>query len=296
MQGRGINAHVPSKTDIDKVAACGCEWIRLDFDWRTIEPKKGTFKWSAYDTAVEYSRSKGLKIYATLAYVPSWINADCHVCPDSFNWTYFCTKVAVRYGTKIDVYSLWNEPNLKQFYKGSKDDYVNVILKCGSNALKSVVGGTLTVAAGDLATVSGSDWVEWFKLLKKHHDLYDVFSWHVYQDSASEVISRYEHGKFPVVGWLVPKWRPFKWEIDDIRKKGKRVFLTETGLKAKENKSKEMNAQRDFVRKLDKIRKETKSEVVFLYDLKDYPGQDPWGVFKKDGMPKKAAEWMMDNK
>jgi len=297
MQGRGLNAHIPTKSEIDKVVACSCEWIRLDFDWRYIEPKKGKFNWSSYDTAVDYSRQKGLKIYASLAYVPDWVNSDYRACPDVFNWVYFCTKVGARYAGRIDVYSLWNEPNLKQFYTGSKEDYLNVILKSGYNALKSIAGGNLVVAAGDLATTGSSSWESWFSLLKKNSNLFDVFSWHTYQSSADEVISRYETGKFPIIGWIVPKWRPFKWHIDSIRKKGKRIFLTETGLKAKKNKQSELKDQKDFVEKLDKIRKETKAEVVFLYELKDYPQfSDKWGVFDEQCNPKKAAEWLMANK
>lgn len=297
MQGRGLNAHIPTKEEIDKVVACGCEWIRLDFDWRTIEPKKGTFNWGAYDTAVQYSKSKGLKIYATLAYVPYWVNSDYRACPDSFNWVYFCTKVATRYTNRIDVYSLWNEPNLKQFYTGSKDKYIKVILEAGRNAIKNVSGGKLVVAAGDLATVGGSSWYSWYKLLKKHTDLFDVFSWHVYEKSASKLIRRYEHGKFPIIGWLVSKWRPFKWMVEEMRKKGKPSFLTETGLKAKPNKSSELKKQEEFVKDLEKIRKKTDSDVVFLYDLKDYPQfKDKWGIFDEKGNPKKSAQWLMNNK
>lgn len=297
MQGRGINAHIPSKSDIDKVVQCGCEWIRLDFDWRTIEPKKGNFNWGPYDTAVQYANSKNLKIYATLAYVPTWVNSNYRACPDVFNWVYFCTKVGARYGKRITIYSLWNEPNLKQFYIGSKNDYVNIILKSGWSALKSIDGGALTVAAGDLATVSGSDWYSWFKLLKKHTDLFDVFSWHTYQSSADKIVSRYKFGRFPIIGWLIPKWRPFKWCIKDIKKKGKPIFLTETGLKARSNKSSELKKQQKFVSKLDKVRKETDADAVFIYDLKDWPQfKDKWGIFDEHGSPKKSAQWLMGNK
>ena len=43
MNGRGINAHIPTKQDIDNVVLCGCEWIRIDFDWKTIENGQSSF-------------------------------------------------------------------------------------------------------------------------------------------------------------------------------------------------------------------------------------------------------------
>ena len=296
MNGIGINTHIPTKDDIDKVISCGFDWIRIDFNWNTIEPKRGSFKWDSLDTAISYAKSKGLKIYGTIAYVPFWLNADHRSCPDVFNWVYFCTKVAQRYNGKVDIIGLWNEPNLKQFYIGSKEDYVKIILEAGHNAIKSV-NPNIQVAAGDLATTGNSDWYDWFKLLKKHTDLFDCFMWHTYQENASTVISRYSIGKFPPLGWLINKWKPFSWEIDEFRKKGKRIFLTETGLKARINKNKELKAQRDFVKDLDKIRKETKAEAVFLYDLLDHPQfKDKWGIYDDIGSPKLAAQWLMDNK
>ena len=296
MVGRGINAHIPSKKDIDNVVACGCEWIRIDLDWRSIEPKRGSFNWSQYDTAIKYAKSNGLKVYATIAYVPKWLNEDHRACPDVFNWVYFCTKIATRYSSQIDVYSLWNEPNLKDYSNISLNDYINIILKAGYNAIKSV-NTNLQVAAGDISTLSSSDWYKWMHELKKHTDIFDIFSWHVYAGSISNTISRYNNGKFAPFGWLIDKWKPFKWEIEDIKAKGKKIFITETGMKARATKYSEQKEQRNFVRELEKLRKETKSDAVFIYDLKDY-NQFPekWGIFDEAGFPKIAAQWMMENK
>jgi len=296
MLGRGINAHLPTKSDIDKVVDVGCEWIRIDFDWRSLEPKRGSFNWNPYDNAVKQSKSKGLKTYVTLSYVPKWLNEDHRTCPDVFNWVYFCTKVAARYGNQIDVYSLWNEPNLDAYSKISLNDYVNVVLKSGSNSIKSV-NPNLQVAAGDISTLGSADWNKWMHELKKHTDLFDVFSWHVYDNSANNIISRYNYGKLPPIGWLIDKWKPFKWELEDIKKKGKKLFITETGLKARYEKTSEMKAQKNFVKDLDKLRKETKSDVVFIYDLKDYKQfPEKWGIYNENEIPKKSALWLMENK
>ena len=126
----------------------------------------------------------------------------------------------------------------------------------------------------------------------------NIFSWHTYQDSSNEVISRYKLGKIPIIGWIVPKWRTFKWEIDDIRKKkNKQIFLTETGLKARTNKSSELKDQKEFVKDLEKIRKETDSTAIFIYELNDDKNiNDKWGIFDESKNPKQSAQWLIKNR
>lgn len=296
-QGFGINAHVPTKVQIEKTIGLGCEWIRIDFDWRVIEPARGKYNWGAYDTAVNTAFQRGLKIYGTVAYSPAWLNNDYRECPASASeWAYFVVKCASRYNGKIMHWGLWNEPNLKQFYIGSRTEYLETILKQGSQAIRSV-NKNIRIVVGDFATTSSSDWPEWFALAYKNHTLFDIFSWHTYQDSASEIKMRYNMGKLPPFGWILPQYRPFSWYIDKAKAKGKEIWLTETGWKAKESSSKEMKSQRENIQKLLKIQKDIDASVMFVYELQDDANiSDKWGMYKADGTPKLAAEWLINNK
>lgn len=294
--GRGINVHIPSRSDIDKCMSMNCQWVRIDVNWNKIEKSKGSYYWSDIDFAISVAKSKGLNIYASIAYTPSWINSNYRKCPDSTNWCNFCTVFASRYRHKIDVYGIWNEPNLKDFFVGSTKDYIEKLLKPGYNAIKNV-DSSLVVAGGELSTASKSSWTSWFSALVNNKNYYDVFSWHIYQKSSDANIFRFKYGKFPIIGWLIPKWRPISWYIKKIKKSKKRLMLTETGLRANSTSQKEMRKQLLFVKDLDEIRKETKSEAIFYYDIKDYKQfRNKWGLFDDLGNAKIAANWLIGGK
>ena len=67
----GINVHLPSSA-LDRVAAAGIAWIRVDFNWFMMEPARGVCDWTTSDAVVSDARARGLNIYATLAYSPAW--------------------------------------------------------------------------------------------------------------------------------------------------------------------------------------------------------------------------------
>src|SRR5205085_12703443 len=50
-QGVGVNIHFVRghEKDLDRIAAAGFKFIRMDFGWGGIERMKGQYDWSAYD-------------------------------------------------------------------------------------------------------------------------------------------------------------------------------------------------------------------------------------------------------
>src|SRR5918996_2311157 len=72
----GINAHLPSSALLDRVAAAGIAWIRVDFNWFMMEPARGVYDWTLTDAVIRDARARGLNVYATLAYAPTWANGD----------------------------------------------------------------------------------------------------------------------------------------------------------------------------------------------------------------------------
>lgn len=290
----GINAHVPDKNWLQKASKLGISWVRIDLNWNAIEPRNGSFNFGQIDTAVNEAKRLGLRVYASMAYTPSWINSDYRATPTVSHWTRFVTKVAQRYGGKIDVYGLWNEPNLKQFYHGTMSEYRDVIMKPGYAAIKAV-NLNLVVAAGELASTSNSDWPEWCNMLYKNHMNFDVVGFHTYQDNASSVVNRFTMGKAWIFGWLIPYYRPYNFYLGKLRDKGKRIFLSEVGWEAKQSSSKEQKHQKECIVNLMKHKKSLKVEAVFIYDLHDDPNalNHPWGIFNTDGSPKQAAAALM---
>jgi hypothetical protein len=70
----GINAHLPSSVLLDRVAAAGIAWIRVDFNMDQIQPAPGQYNWALTDQVVQDARARGLHLYPTLAYAPPWAN------------------------------------------------------------------------------------------------------------------------------------------------------------------------------------------------------------------------------
>lgn len=283
----GINAHV-DPNDSPLVQRLGCEWVRIDVNWWTIETSNNNFNWGPLDQLVNSYYSKNIKIYASLMGSPSWHRPSFNNPPDVGLWTRFCTKVAQRYRHKIFVYSLWNEPNLgDRFWTGGMKEFFQTIVVPGAQAIKNV-DLSLMVAMADFATLSSSKWPEWLREAKHHLSNIDIVSIHTYKDTGWEVKCAFKYGKVPIINIFVPKWRPYNYYLN---KMNRTVFLTEVGLPAHYGNTAEMDKQRDLVESVQKDKHDINVDAVFFYCLKDADPtlEEPYGLYNSDGLPKMAA-------
>jgi hypothetical protein len=67
----GLNAHLPASALLDRVAAAGSAWMRVDFHGFMLEPAPGVYDWPLTDAVVSAVRARGLNTDATLAYPPA---------------------------------------------------------------------------------------------------------------------------------------------------------------------------------------------------------------------------------
>ena len=284
----GINVHTDAN-HVSRVTALGCEWVRIDIQWWVIEKNRGSYSWGYVDSLVNAYTKAGCKIYATLAGTPAWAGATIADVPSNQTfWTSFCAACAKRYGGRISVYSLWNEPNLgNRFWRGGIKDFYQKILVPGALAIKGV-NHNLAVAGPDLATTGKSKWTKWLTEMKHHVRYIDIVSIHSYHNTADTVKRCFTIGKIPFIGWIVPKWRPYNWYL---KKLGKPVFLTETGLAATFGKSKEEKAQKNFVEEIQDSKKDMDVDTVIFYTCTDAPSsmEEPWGFYDYQGNAKLVA-------
>ena len=59
----GINVHLASGALLDRVAAAGIAWVRVDFNWWMMAPARGVYDWARTDTVVDEARARGLQIH-----------------------------------------------------------------------------------------------------------------------------------------------------------------------------------------------------------------------------------------
>lgn len=142
--------------ELDLYKATGMSWVRVDFDWPSIESRKGTFDWSSTDRVVNAANSRGLQILALPTYSPNWatsVPGNTHAGPTSpADYATFVAKATARYAPLgVKAWEIWNEPNLNNFWAPKPNPAAyTALLKAAYPAIKAV-DPTATVLAGALS-------------------------------------------------------------------------------------------------------------------------------------------------
>ncbi|MCB9437184.1 MAG: O-antigen ligase family protein [Anaerolineales bacterium] len=114
---------------LDKMSALGFVWVRQTLSWADVEPSAGMYDWSIYDPIVEVvSAYSQLQLIIVLDGTPTWARDPQALehpfappaNPDDF--VAFAAAVAERYGSTIDYYQIWDEPNLEIHWGGLHPD------------------------------------------------------------------------------------------------------------------------------------------------------------------------------
>jgi hypothetical protein len=325
----GVNAHLPSSTDLDAVQAAGIAWVRYDFNWFQIEPNAGQLDWTAQDAAVDAAVARGIDVYVTLAYTPQWaaVNPGCVVdSPDAAircqtqpfanvdDWKAFVTAAVARYKDRVTVYGMWNEPNLGDFYQGSQTQYENDVLKPGAAAVHAECPACL-VAGPELSGLTASSrwngshgicafggcirngWeLDLGGVLDAAGSSLDVVTQHFYDSTVqNEAVGQLCDGEFFGSTMTHDSLRDV---LATHGATGKPLWLTETGMESSGGEQ----AQADFLSGLLLAREELAGgsyvaavndpftiDKIFLYDLKD-GGSDAWGLLRADGSTKPSYD------
>gem|GEM_PF-3153816 len=299
----GMNVHHPKPDVLDAAVDLGVDWIRIDFTWGDIQ-KASTQPpdFAFFDTIVDGALQRGLKVFATVGYVPAWASEadnDGNIynnAPKQGLYGAFCKAAAQHFLGRIEHWGLWNEPNLSQFYEGSRQLWLARIVVEG---LKGIRAGCASckVMGPELASAKG-DYHEWLDdalaRLKAEGDMYDVVTHHTYHSFAD----------------LEKPW--FCWDgalfVHDIDQQRKcfgvsvgntpirdvllkhglgtvEVWITETGYKAEASHGSDLQKQRTYYRHVleEQLKRDWWTTTIF-YELSDSPQwPDKWGVSARNG-------------
>ncbi|ADB51837.1 glycoside hydrolase family 1 protein [Conexibacter woesei] len=129
---------------LDEIESLGADGIRIQLGWREVAPSpdsrtKPSFNatdpaaysgWENYDAAIDGARERGLLVQVTITGgAPRWAtaggrDAEGLTRPSATEFGKFATAVGRRYGSKVQLWSVWNEPNLgkllKPIYQGNR--------------------------------------------------------------------------------------------------------------------------------------------------------------------------------
>ena len=271
----GINAHLPSAAVLDLVRDAGISWIRVDFNWFMMEPERGVYDWSTTDAVVSDARSRGLNIFATLAYVPGWatnIPAD---------WYQFVFDTVSRYKDSVRHWGMWNEPNLDPFFRGGPQQYIQDVLRPGARAVRDADSSAL-VLGPELAQIHSGHWNGWLlTVLTQAGDEIDIVTHHDYSDDGLSVLKGLG-GQFPLSRLRTPRGIMEVTGTSD-----KPFWLTETGWRTDQVTQ---NEQADYyVQVLEGVDSASWLDKVFFYEIADDPRfPEQWGILESDLTPKQA--------
>ena len=327
----GVNGHQNDDASLALAADAGIGWVRMDFNWYQMEPSPGVYDWSAADRFIDTATAEGLNVFPTIAYAPAWAVAPgcndlspepgdwCHnQSPDPAAWASFVEAAVARYGDRVKVWGLWNEPNLEHFYRDTREVWVRDVLVPGAEALHTTCSDC-QVAGPELANIRGANWdsdegvcafgecmfngweVSLTEILDEAGDHIDIVTHHRYDDSAQiwldELIGGQWFGNLQYMHGLK--------EITDAHAPGKPVWITEFGWETTPggpySPSYAADQLTDSYLDLQEARTTgwnghapwPELDKLFWYDLHDDPvvhawGQYTWGLLDADGQPKEA--------
>jgi len=303
----GVNIHAPQGEELtfllDQVKAAGIGWVRIDFVWSFVEPAQDVFDWSIYDAIVAAAQARGIEIYATLAYTPAWATHGPEltgVPDDPQRWVDFCYRAAQRYSGKIRFWGMWNEPNLAQFWSGSRQQYLDLILKPGADAVHA--GNPAALVGGpELAHLisGGADWYYWLQdTVDQASDKLDFVTHHVYDNNGNGDVTDKLTGS-TLFGNRPDFWGTVAPSVREVLKytgwyPARPIWLTETGWES--GRVGEDRQAAYFTGLLTDwyTGRSDRSWLAktFFYEIKDgtAPGSSTWGILRGDRSAKPAYD------
>jgi hypothetical protein len=185
----GLHIHTPTNNTWPQVPFH--EWRLWDSKatvWYNLEPKKGHWDFTQLDRDVDIAEQRKVGLLLTLGQSPPWASSRPGDPPswrpggpapptDEKDWQHYVRTVATRYRGRIHEYEVWNEPNLKQFYSGTREQLL--LLAKDAYSIIHEVDPTAVVVS---PSVTGAYDVGWFKhYLELGGGKYaDVIGYHVY--------------------------------------------------------------------------------------------------------------------
>jgi hypothetical protein len=228
----GVNAHVPMDPVADEIAEASIGWVRVDFEWRLIEPERDRYEWQLFDELVERLQARGLRIFAGLGSTPAWATNGSEfngVPTDSAQWQEFCYLVASRYRGRVDAWGIWNEPNSKRFWEGTRQEYIDILLLPGAAAIHGADPGAL-VCGPDLAHLSSLHWDDWLAdVIRRAGGVLDVVTHHIYPSYGKAFEVTYDLDQKLDLPFSSPSVRRV---LRDTGWWGRPFWLTETGVES----------------------------------------------------------------
>lgn len=274
--------------------------VRIGASWKEVESRAGQDDWSALDARVASARDAGLAPLLIIQDVPAWVEIpqgsgiSQDVLDLALGYGEFAGRVAARYGSAVDDYEIWNEPNLDRFWPSPNPAQYMMFLKAAYPRIHAVDQEATVVSAGLAPAADTATTMSPMTYLTTMYDLglrdySDAVGMHPYS--------------FPELPSGQSEWNTFRalTEIHDLMAQrgdgGKKIWLTEYGAPTAgmggKPVSQQMQAQ-SVVEAYELARDTDYLGPIFIYTLVDGGGSSwsteyHFGLYTDRWAPKPAA-------
>lgn len=143
---------------LERLAENGVDWVRQRIDWSEVETAPGEYDWRWIDGWLLAVHDAGLEPVVVLDGSPAWARAardmtgtDNPFAPpaDPTTFARFAAQFAERYGGAVQVYQIWDEPNIAPHWGNQHINPVGYaqLLAAASAAIRSADGDALILTA-----------------------------------------------------------------------------------------------------------------------------------------------------
>lgn len=175
----GVAAH-PSRSPLPEAqremavaGQIGIGTMRWSVGWEGLEPQPGQWRWQQMDERLDAAEKAGLQTQALLAFCAehaatpatqelyrqaraagrkdAWLVWNRHA-PDDAKWRNYVRTVVGHYKDRVQLWEVWNEPDLDGFFAGSTDEYIGMLRSAYAEA--KAANPACTVMTGGFATVT----------------------------------------------------------------------------------------------------------------------------------------------
>jgi len=119
--GFAVNIHFtdPKPGEMKLLADAGFKWVRMDFHWGATEREKGQYDFRAYDRLMTALQEHGIRALFILDYGNRHYDNGLAPCSDEGRAVFarWAAAAVEHFKGRGVLWEMWNEPNLKQFWK-----------------------------------------------------------------------------------------------------------------------------------------------------------------------------------
>jgi hypothetical protein len=132
--GLGVNIHFTDARpgEMEMLAAGGFRFVRMDFGWQATERAKGEYDFSAYDRLLSSLDKHHIRAVFILDYAHRLYDGGLSPHSDDGRAAFarWAAAAAKHFKGRGVLWEVWNEPNIKQFWKPqpNAEDYAKLAL------------------------------------------------------------------------------------------------------------------------------------------------------------------------